>query len=101
MGCGVCLSEQADIMATVENIRIAEHIRRRLTVLEVGDWTDNEAAPLKSNFRLCQFDPCGAVAAAFSGFWSEVADGAMVSQVFADHISERSGSSTVYYSKSG
>ena len=52
--------------------------------------------PRKSNFRLDKFDPRGAVAAALSGLWPEVPDGAVVAQVFTDHVSERARSSAVY-----
>ena len=51
----------------------------------------------KSNFRLSKFDPRGAVAAALSGLGTEVPDGAVVTQVFTDYVSERTRSPAVYY----
>ena len=92
VGSGVWISEQAAMSAITETSRAVTSVRARSEDLDM---------PRKWSFPLAQFDPGRAVAAALSWLGAEVPDGAVVSQVFADYVSERAGSSAVYHSEFG
>ena len=94
VGSGVWLCEQAAVSASMAmSMDMASDraaVLRHVSATRSNDVTGSG-----------EFDPRRAVAAAFPGFGAEVSDCAVALQVFADDVSERAGSASVYHSEFG